>query len=140
MSGPVVEVLDAGPVYDAVKDALSTDVDGIPWLDSEGPKNPQTAAPYGVFWVSPGAVGGYPYDPGAQLNGTVTLHGVGTSARQAFDVATIGRDRLLAGDVDVEGRRLSITPDEAPPPYPERDTSTVNSVFVQALVFDWQLD
>jgi hypothetical protein len=142
MSGPAVTVLDAQPVVDAVKTALDelAASDHVTTYVGEGPKDPTTAGAYIVMYVSPGQVGGYPFDPGVSLIGTITLHGFGTSERQAFAAATKGRSRLLAGDIDVDDLRLSIVPDDATPPYPERDDSTKPGVYVQPLVFDYQLD
>jgi hypothetical protein len=139
VSGVAVTPLDT----DAVLDALEVALDEVPIIKrytGEGPKSPSQAVPYFVLFFSPGVVGGYPFNPGVQRNGTVTIHGVGRSARQAIASALAAERRILAGDIDVEDMRLTFVPDDTEPPYPSRDDSTSPAVYVQALVFDWQLD
>lgn len=139
MSGPAVTALDPEDVLDVVETALD-EVTNVRRFTGEGPKDPVAAVPYLVLFLSPGVVGGYPFNPGSQRNGTAVIHGVGRSARQAMAAAVAGETRLLAGDLDVTGLRLTFMPDDAPPAAPQRDDSTKPALYVQALVFDWQLD
>jgi hypothetical protein len=138
---PVVPI-DVELLGDALRTALDTlaGSTGIEAFEGEGPEHPDKAVPYVVWHLSPGQVDGYPFEPGRELRGTISLQGVGGSAWQARSAVTPSRVRLLADDIAVEGYRLSITPDDAEPPYPERDDSITPPLFTSLIVFDYKLD
>jgi hypothetical protein len=126
-----VTTIDNDPFVDALIAKLTADLPDTYFVgDGEGPKVPGEQCPAVVLYADPGKVSGHPFAPGSRLTGTLMLHGIGETRKQAQNAARAGRDALL-GDFTAGGVQYVVTPDDSSTPRLMRDDRLTPALFVQ---------